>query len=355
MNFPPRVSLTITNFCNLRCQMCGQWSENGYIRPTGAVPAPMPVSEWKRLIDEMAKNGVTWVLIRGGEPFLYPGILDVLDYLHEKRIPISIDTNGSMLKQFAAELVRIADRTHFTVSVDGPEPIHDAVRGVKGSFRRLAEGLKAVHECEEASGKTLSKSICFTISRYSLAGLGDMPDVARQLGIPNINIVPYYYFSEAVGKQYEQELHELGSDAYTWQGFQHEYSGVDIDEFLRQLRRFNENLGDVKIDPFLPLTEDEFRTWFADPTTPVGPTECWSLDGVIDIQPNGDANFCVDFPDYKIGNVRNSTIAELWNGERAAKFREARRKKPFAVCHRCGAKYMCAERDSEGFPITATR
>src|SRR5512146_2729828 len=158
----------------------------------------------------MAKNGVTWVLIRGGEPFLYPGIMDVLDYLHEKRIPISIDTNGSMLKQFAGELVRIADLTHFTVSVDGPAPIHDAVRGVKGSFRKLAEGLKAVRDCEPASGTTLSKSICFTISRYSLAGLGDMPDVARQLGISSINIVPYYYFSDAVGEQYKQELHELG-------------------------------------------------------------------------------------------------------------------------------------------------
>ena len=25
---------------------------------------------------------------------------------------------------------------------------------------------------------------------------------------------------------------------------------------------------------------------------------------MIDIQPNGETNFCVDFPDYSIGNVK---------------------------------------------------
>ncbi len=346
MSFPRRVSLTLTNFCNLRCRMCGQWSENGYIRRSGAEVAPMPLSEWKRLVDEMAGNGVTWVLIRGGEPFLYPGIIELLEYLQSKGLRTSVDTNASMLKQYAADLVRLGD-VHITISVDGPEPIHDAVRGVKGSFRRIADGLAALREFERSSGKYVDRSICFTISRYSLAGLGDMPDVARRLGVPTILIGPYYYFSEAVGKQYEAELRELGCDGYTWRGFQHEDSGVDIDEFLRQLRRFRQNLGSVNVYPFMDLNEDQYRTWFTDPSTPVGSTECWSLDGLIDIQPNGDANFCVDFPDYSIGNVKESTIAELWNGERAARFREARRKKPLAVCHRCGAKFMCAKRDSD--------
>jgi MoaA/NifB/PqqE/SkfB family radical SAM enzyme len=48
----------------------------------------------------------------------------------------------------------------------------------------------------------------------------------------------------------------------------------------------------------------------------------------------------VDFPDYTIGNVRDSTIAEIWNGPRAEAFRKYRRTRPLAVCSRCGAKYM---------------
>ena len=80
--------------------------------------------------------------------------------------------------------------------------------------------------------------------------------------------------------------------------------------------------------------------WFADATTPVGNLPCTNVENLIDIQPNGDANFCVDFPDYIIGNVREYSIKEEWNSKRAERFREYRRKKPLAVCYRCGAKYM---------------
>jgi MoaA/NifB/PqqE/SkfB family radical SAM enzyme len=65
-----------------------------------------------------------------------------------------------------------------------------------------------------------------------------------------------------------------------------------------------------------------------------------NVERLIDIQPNGDANFCVDFPDYCLGNVREATIEEIWNGDRAERFRDFRRENPLAVCYRCGAKYM---------------
>ncbi len=32
MSFPQTVSFTLTNACNLRCRMCGQWSDEEYIR-----------------------------------------------------------------------------------------------------------------------------------------------------------------------------------------------------------------------------------------------------------------------------------------------------------------------------------
>jgi MoaA/NifB/PqqE/SkfB family radical SAM enzyme len=325
--------------------MCGQWSETGYIRLSEQSQPAMPLSDWKRVVDEAAANGVSWVLVRGGEPFLFPGIVELLEHLHEKGISTSVDTNGMLLKRFTADLVRLGDIS-FTVSVDGPEEVHDAVRGVKGCFRRIEEGLTLLRELEQAGGRTVERSICFTISPYSLSGLGDMPEVARRLFVPTILIVPYYYYPAAVGKQYERELASLGCRAFSWRGFQHEDSGVDFDEFLRQLRKFKATLGSVNVVPYMDLSEDDYRTWFSDATTPVGSTECWSLDGLMDIQPGGEANFCVDVPDYSLGNVRKSSVAELWNGERAARFREFRRRQPLAVCHRCGAKYMSIDRDS---------
>jgi MoaA/NifB/PqqE/SkfB family radical SAM enzyme len=88
------------------------------------------------------------------------------------------------------------------------------------------------------------------------------------------------------------------------------------------------------------LTEDEYRDWFKDSLTPVGPMPCSNAEKLIDIQPDGEANCCVDTPDYSFGNVRDASIEDLWKGDRAERFREYRRKNRLATCYRCVSKYM---------------
>jgi MoaA/NifB/PqqE/SkfB family radical SAM enzyme len=341
MDFPGYVSFTITNACNLRCRMCGQWSAEGYMRAGAARRKPaMRLADWKRLVDEAAAHGIDGILIRGGEPFLAPGIIELLDHIAGKGIFTSIDSNGTRLAEVADDLVRIG-RSHVTVSVDGPEEIHDAVRGVPGCFATIAKGIAAVKDAERRRGTTISKSITFTISPWSYRGLGAMPDVARSLGIDSLCIAPYYYVPEALGRAYEKELQEeLGCRAFSWRGFHHETSGVDFEIFREQLRVYRASLGALTDYPYLPLSEDEYRVWFDDPAAPVRSPECPNVERLIDVQPTGDANCCVDFPDYSFGNVAEATLEELWNGERARRFRERRREKPFSACHRCGAKYM---------------
>jgi MoaA/NifB/PqqE/SkfB family radical SAM enzyme len=341
MEFPKSISLTITNACNLRCQMCGQWSREGYMRSRrGSLKREMELEQWKRLADELADHKIQSLLLRGGEVFLYPGIIALLEYIRQKNIFISIDTNGTLLERFAEDIVRIGN-IHLTVSVDGPEAIHDSVRGARGCFQRIRRGLARLTEEEKRSGRAVSKSITFTISPYSYRGLGKMPEAARSLGITTICIVPYYYVPQATGARYEEELRRnFDCEAYSWRGFHHEESGVDADAFLEELRTYRSTLGGIEDYPYLRMSEEEYRTWFADATTPVGPAACANVEQLIDIQPSGEANFCVDFPDYSIGNVRESTIEELWNSPRAGKFRTYRRKRPLAVCYRCGAKYM---------------
>lgn len=340
MNFPQSISLTLTNHCNLRCQMCGQWSEDGYIRRNlDSLKHEMTLPDWKRVVDELAVNGVRSLLLRGGEVFMLPGIVELLETIHAQGMFISIDTNATLLKDFARDLARIGDM-HLTISVDGPQAVHDAVRGVPGSFNRIQAGLAALKQAEQENGRTISRSICFTISQYNYRSLGQMPDVARSLGLGSIAIVPYYYFPDSTGRTYEEELHTLGCSAFTWTGFHHEESGVDYLEFQRQYRQFLAGLGDLQNYPYMPLSEPQYQAWFADSQSLVGHANCLNVEKLIDIQPDGSANFCVDFVDYSFGNVREASIWELWNGERAERFRQSRRKHALAVCQRCGAKYM---------------
>lgn len=338
--FPQSASLTLTNHCNLRCRMCGQWSDEGYIRcNTGVLKNEMSLADWKRVVDQLADHGLPSLLLRGGETFMFPGIVELLEYIHDKGMYISIDTNGTLLERYAEDVVRIGNM-HLTISVDGPEPVHDAVRGVAGTFQKVRAGVARLAELEARSENKISRSICFTISQYNYRHLGLMPEVARSLGLTSIAIVPYYYFPESVGRQYEEELNRLGCTAYSWAGFHHEDSGVDFEEFRRQFRQYQATLGEVYSYPYMALDEEGYRAWFADTQTPVGPRHCLNVEKLIDIQPDGSANFCVDFVDYSFGNVKEASIEALWNGEKAERFRQYRREKPLAVCGRCGAKYM---------------
>jgi radical SAM protein with 4Fe4S-binding SPASM domain len=168
-----------------------------------------------------------------------------------------------------------------------------------------------------------------------------MPDVARSLSIETLVIVPYNYIPGSMGKIYEKELEEnFGTAAFSWAGFHHDDSGVDFSEFQKEYRTFNTDIKDISIYPYMVLSEEEFRVWFENPGVQVGSPKCTNVEKLIDIQPDGNANFCVDNPDYSFGNVKDSTIEALWNSKEASRFREYRRNKPLAVCCRCVSKHM---------------
>jgi len=343
MDFPQSISFTLTNACNLRCRMCGQWSEEGYVRADKKrIRNELSLVDWKRLIDELADHGVPALLLRGGETFMFPEIIELLNYIHTKGLIISIDTNGTMLKQYASDIVRIG-KIHLTISIDGPEEIHDLVRGVKGTFRRVAEGVAAIHAEEVRQDQKISLSLNFTICAESYRYMSALPEVARSMGIGVVCIVPYYYFPESIGRAYEIEMQEqFGCPAYSWVGFHHEASGVDFDIFQQQLQQYQASLGAVYSFPYMAFNEEDYRKWFADATTQVWPQPCSNVEKLIDIQPDGRANFCVDFPDYSFGNVKEATMEQLWNSPEAERFRQYRRQKLLGVCYRCGARYMSA-------------
>jgi radical SAM protein with 4Fe4S-binding SPASM domain len=144
-----------------------------------------------------------------------------------------------------------------------------------------------------------------------------------------------------MGNKYAKEMKDhFSTTAFSWTGFHHEESGIDFDEFQKEYRQYIASLNGIRNYPYMVFSEEDYRTWFGNPTTQVGSPQCTNIEKLIDIQPNGDANFCVDNPDYSFGNVKDSTIEALWNSEKASRFREYRRENHLSACCRCVSKYM---------------
>lgn len=91
-----KVNFHITEHCNYHCEYC--------FAHFGST-ANLPVSDWKAIVDNCIKSGlVSEVNIAGGEPLIYPHLVELIDYIRGYGIPVSISTNGSLLTDEWLEL-----------------------------------------------------------------------------------------------------------------------------------------------------------------------------------------------------------------------------------------------------------
>ena len=85
-----KAGLVVTNKCNFACRHC-------YIDP--AVKDTLSLDDWHRVILELKAMGCMEIMLTGGEPLLFPHLLDLLDILEREAFTFSINTNATLFKK----------------------------------------------------------------------------------------------------------------------------------------------------------------------------------------------------------------------------------------------------------------
>lgn len=101
---PLNGTFELSPVCNFSCKMC-------YVRKT---PEQIKKSgkrlrvwtEWLELAKECKKAGMLYLLLTGGEPFIYPGFKELYTELHKMGFLISINTNGTMIDAEVVEWLK---------------------------------------------------------------------------------------------------------------------------------------------------------------------------------------------------------------------------------------------------------
>jgi radical SAM protein with 4Fe4S-binding SPASM domain len=70
------------------------------------------------------------------------------------------------------------------------------------------------------------------------------------------------------------------------------------------------------------LNPEKIHTYYAELETPVR-NYCVVPWCQVNVDYNGDVHFCADYPDYILGNIKEQSIKEIYNGDRANRFRKA--------------------------------
>jgi MoaA/NifB/PqqE/SkfB family radical SAM enzyme len=98
-----RITWNIIYDCNYRCPYCffdGKWDE--YRKRTKYLLPDEWMVHWRRIYD---KYGAPYIVITGGEPFLYPNFIELIKKLSQISCHINISSNSSGdLKSFVEEI-----------------------------------------------------------------------------------------------------------------------------------------------------------------------------------------------------------------------------------------------------------
>jgi MoaA/NifB/PqqE/SkfB family radical SAM enzyme len=138
---PIVAAIKITQRCNLHCKHC-TW--------TNKITKDLPISEWKGIIDNLYEKGVAGIVIEGGEPTLYEGIEEIVEYVKSKNLYAILITNGT-------QDISGLHPDVFWFSIDGMQESDNTIRG-PGHFEKAAETIKQNPDKKIIILSTISKT-----------------------------------------------------------------------------------------------------------------------------------------------------------------------------------------------------
>lgn len=312
----PIVILMPHSACNCRCVMCDIWKDNKNLKQ-------LTEADVSGLLASLKTLGTQQVLMSGGEALLNPNFFSLCKILKKQKIKISLLTTGLTVKKNAQQLLRWID--DLIVSLDGDEPLHDAIRNIPGAFQKLKEGveyLKSINPEYKITGRTV-------IHQLNFRNWQGIIDAAAEMGLDQISFLPADVSSHAFNRQMtwtEPKQHEI---------LIAEHQLPELKETVRHLllknaARFNSHF---IAEPANKL-QDIYRYYAAFyQLNPFPYKKCNAPWVSAVIEADGNVRPC--FFHETIGNIRDATLAQILNSTEATAFRKNLNMATNSTCQKC--------------------
>ncbi len=170
----PVVVWNVTRRCNLKCVHCYSHSDDC------DYPNELSFEEGISLLDDLAEFGSPVVLFSGGEPLIRRDILDLITHAVSRSMRAVLSTNGTLITSAVATKLKEIGLSYVGISLDGLESVHDAFRGIPGTFGRV---MTAIRNCQEVG---LKVGLRFTINRRNVNDIPGIFDLVEERNIPRI-------------------------------------------------------------------------------------------------------------------------------------------------------------------------
>lgn len=159
---PVTAGVYITEACNCHCLMCDIWKRKN--------PSTYPRIAQERAIDALARMGCCYYSISGGEPTLVKDLPERLAYAAAKIPYVHLVTNGLSMTVELARAIGSSGVKEISISLDGTEAQHNAMRGVADAYERT---WRAIELCS-AHAPGVQIVVNSVLTRYNLDGLREI-------------------------------------------------------------------------------------------------------------------------------------------------------------------------------------
>ncbi len=184
---PIYIRIKPTNICNENCCYCHY--KNAYLELDEYNPSDyIPHDKMMEIIDDMCDMGVKAVTFSGGgEPLLYPFIIEAMQKILDNGIDLSIITNGILLKEKYAKILAHAKWVRLSIDSSNSQ-LYARLRGVPESwFDNLCQNIKNFATMKD---KSCELGVNFVVSRDNYMYIFEMAKLMKSLGVNHVKYAP---------------------------------------------------------------------------------------------------------------------------------------------------------------------
>ncbi len=296
---PYKLNFAVTYKCNSRCLTCDVWKI--YRESSIGIKNELSLSEIECVFKNMPRC-LTWLSLTGGEPFLREDFQEIVFAAinHIKGLSLlGFPTNGLPEKKIInliKELLKLKKRPAIMIafSIEGPEEIHNRIRGVEGSYKHV---MQVYHQVRDLCRGKIDVNIDTTINMFNV---GSLERFLTDLGASNTNLL-----LAGTGHLYK---HVIKPENFV----------IKDSSMVRELlRSYNQALSHLNLRHLmLRVYTNELVGYINHPDKM--PLPCSALRSSIAMDPYGNITPCLMWGEV-LGNMRdfNYDLKKILNSEKA--------------------------------------
>jgi sulfatase maturation enzyme AslB (radical SAM superfamily) len=185
---PIYVRVKPTNVCNHKCFYCGY--EEDIRRNNMDRISSIPFEKMMEILSDFKDMGVKAVTYSGGgEPLVYPHIVETMKRTLENNIDLSIITNGQKLEGENAELLTKAKWVRISSSESDAKTFAETRKRPESWFDELIGNIKNFARAKKSDCEF---GINFVVSQKNVSNVYDSIAFFRDLGVNHVKITPVW-------------------------------------------------------------------------------------------------------------------------------------------------------------------